>query len=60
LQGAIMLVVASPLYVIFSQPLDMSWNVYGGMAVWAFGFYFEAMGDNQMKQFKANPANKEL
>ena len=58
LQGAIMLIVASPLYVIYSQPLELSWNVYLAIAVWAFGFYFEAMGDYQMKKFKANPKNK--
>ncbi|MFT6209576.1 MAG: steroid 5-alpha reductase family enzyme [Bacteroidia bacterium] len=58
LQGAIMLVVASPLYVIFSEPLHMSLNVYLGIGLWTIGFYFEAMGDNQMKRFKANPDNK--
>jgi len=58
LQGAIMLIVASPLYVLFSQPLELTWNVYLAIAVWAIGFYFEAMGDYQMAQFKANPANK--
>ncbi|MFT4545942.1 MAG: steroid 5-alpha reductase family enzyme [Bacteroidia bacterium] len=58
LQGAIMLVVATPLYVIFSSPLYLTWNVFLGIAVWLFGFYFEAMGDFQMKQFKANPSNK--
>ena len=60
LQGAIMLIVASPLYVINSQPLELSWNVYLAIAEWAFEFYFEAMGDYQMKKFKANPKNKEL
>lgn len=58
LQGLIMLIVASPLYVIFSQPLQLTWNVYVGVAVWMIGFYFEAVGDYQMKQFKANPQNK--
>lgn len=58
LQGAIMLIVASPLYVIFSQPLELTWNVYLALVVWLFGFYFEAMGDYQMARFKKNPANK--
>lgn len=29
-----------------------------GLAVWLTGFYFEAVGDSQLKRFKANPANK--
>ena len=58
LQGTIMLIVASPIYVIFSQPLELTWNVYLALVVWLFGFYFEAMGDYQMAQFKKNPANK--
>ncbi|MCJ7530722.1 MAG: DUF1295 domain-containing protein, partial [Anaerolineales bacterium] len=26
--------------------------------IWAYGFFFEAMGDLQLARFKANPANK--
>ncbi len=29
-----------------------------GVAVWALGLFFEAVGDWQLKQFKADPANK--
>ncbi len=58
LQGAIMLVVASPLYVLFSQSLELTWNVYLGMAVWVVGFFFEAVGDLQMAKFKADGSNK--
>ena len=29
-----------------------------GIAVWALGFFFEAVGDYQLTAFKANPANK--
>jgi steroid 5-alpha reductase family enzyme len=29
-----------------------------GVAVWAVGLFFEAVGDWQLKQFKADPANK--
>jgi len=58
LQGAIMLVVASPLYVIFSQPLELTWDVYLAMAVWLVGFFFEAVGDHQKSKFKADPSNE--
>lgn len=58
LQGAIMLVVASPLYVLFSAPLELNWNVYVAIVVWSVGFFFEAVGDYQMSKFKADPSNK--
>lgn len=58
LQGFIMLIVSSPLYVIFSEPISLTWNVYLGILIWMVGFYFEAVGDYQMKKFKANPDNK--
>jgi steroid 5-alpha reductase family enzyme len=29
-----------------------------GIAVWALGFFFEAVGDAQLSRFTANPANK--
>lgn len=34
-------------------PLD-----YVGMGLWTIGFFFEAVGDWQLAQFKKNPANK--
>jgi steroid 5-alpha reductase family enzyme len=58
LQGAIMLVVASPLYVLFSAPLELNWNVYVAVVVWSVGFFFEAVGDYQMSRFKSDPSNK--
>ena len=53
-----MLIVASPLYVLFSEPLELTWNAYLAIAVWAIGFFFEAVGDFQMARFKADSANK--
>lgn len=29
-----------------------------GVAIWAVGMFFEAVGDAQMSRFKADPANK--
>jgi steroid 5-alpha reductase family enzyme len=29
-----------------------------GVTLWLFGFYFESVGDYQLKQFKNNPGNK--
>ncbi|WP_020399453.1 DUF1295 domain-containing protein [Kordiimonas gwangyangensis] len=59
LQGALILVVSAPVIGILSdnpQPLDGF--ALAGAAVWAIGFYFEAMGDWQLMRFKADPANE--
>lgn len=59
LQGLLMWIVGSILLVAQMsgestlQPLD-----YVGIVLWLIGFLFEAIGDWQLKQFKANPANK--
>jgi len=59
LQGMFMVVIASPLLAIFGADRGaISWNVVAGAIVFAIGFYFEAVGDAQMKAFKAAPANK--
>lgn len=59
LQGALMLVIASPLYAAFSSnEQSLSWNVVLGSMLFGIGLYFEAVGDAQMKAFKANAANK--
>jgi steroid 5-alpha reductase family enzyme len=31
---------------------------YIGLVFWTFGFFFESVGDWQLKRFKKNPANK--
>jgi steroid 5-alpha reductase family enzyme len=60
LQGALMMLIATPMLLLALVPgasrvtfLDM----LGGL-VWAIGFAFEAIGDQQLKEFKANPKNK--
>ena len=40
---------------------DLSgWNLLatGGVAIWLIGFFFESVGDWQLKRFKSNPQNK--
>lgn len=39
-----------------SAPLG--WTTWIGLAVWAFGFTFEVIADNQKRLFKADPDNK--
>lgn len=59
LQGVIMLIIASPIIFAISQaPQEIDWMVYLGTAVWVGGFFFEVVGDAQLKTFKSHPANK--
>ena len=37
---------------------SLGWLDLFGVAVWLFGFYFEAVGDFQLAQFIKNPSNK--
>jgi steroid 5-alpha reductase family enzyme len=49
------------LPTIFSNLQDVTgWGVVAsvGLAVWIVGFFFEAVGDRQLKDFKASSANK--
>lgn len=60
LQGFLLLLVISPITVVASvvkQPV-LGWLDVVGLAVWLFGFYFEARGDRELKEFLANPTNK--
>jgi steroid 5-alpha reductase family enzyme len=53
LQGALVWVVSLPV-----QAAGDSAVVWLGVAVWAVGVLFEAVGDRQLAAFKADPANR--
>ncbi len=59
LQGLFMLVIAFPLVLLIAS--EEAVNVFlaaTGTLVWIVGYYFEVVGDAQLKAFKANPDNK--
>jgi len=58
LQGALMFVVALPV-TLGQREIDAEagFVAFLGVAVWAVGMYFEAVGDAQLARFKRNPAN---
>ena len=59
LQGVFMLVVASPVLLIqASSRSGFGFLDAAGVLVWLTGFYFEAVGDQQLRDFKKDPANK--
>ena len=60
LQGILMWIISTPLLraQISAIPAQMTWLDYLAIPLWVIGFCFEAAGDWQLAQFKANPANK--
>lgn len=60
LQGSLMWIIATPLLAaqISAQPGRLIWLDYVAIIFWLIGFAFEALGDWQLRRFKANPANK--
>lgn len=60
LQGILMWLIAMPLAIAQMSPDPAYLTVFDilGVVVWVIGFIFEAVGDWQLTQFKADPANK--
>jgi steroid 5-alpha reductase family enzyme len=59
LQGLILLLVSSPLlWLVANQEVPLDGACYVGILVWLFGFAFEAIGDEQLRRFKNDPANR--
>ncbi len=58
LQGVLAWILSlSLLAAVFSQR-PLGWLDALGLALWLFGFLFEAVGDAQLSRFKADPRNK--
>jgi steroid 5-alpha reductase family enzyme len=57
-QGVLMTVVSLPLQWGISRPPPTAVLAYLGLAIFAVGLFFEAVGDWQLAQFKADPANR--
>lgn len=59
LQGFFMLTIAYPIFILAqNQPKAISFLDIIGILMWLTGFFFEAVGDGQMRRFKQIPANK--
>jgi steroid 5-alpha reductase family enzyme len=57
-QGAIALVVATPIAAAFYRPEGFGLLNALGVLVWAGGFVFEMLADIQLTRFKADPSNR--
>ncbi len=59
LQGFFMLTIAYPLFLLTQdQPDHINYLDIIGLCLWLTGFFFEAVGDAQMRSFKLDPNNK--
>ncbi len=60
LQGTLLLVIISPLTILFAAAKQPELGIYDliGSLVWIIGFAFEVVGDYQLAKFKMNPDNK--
>jgi steroid 5-alpha reductase family enzyme len=60
LQGIILWIVSAPLIAVqvSTHPEQLIGLDYLAILIWLIGFTFEALGDWQLRRFKANPANK--
>lgn len=59
-QGLLMWIIAAPLTAVQNPNTSDALVIFDGIAIalWLFGFYFEAFGDAQLTRFKASPENK--
>jgi steroid 5-alpha reductase family enzyme len=55
LQGLLVLVVSLPLQVAAERRTGLGWVTWVGVLIWVVGVFFEAVGDEQMRRFKAHP-----
>lgn len=59
MQGLLALVISASVIVINgSGKTSIDGLAWTGVAIWAVGFLFEAIGDGQLRKHLANPANK--
>ncbi len=59
LQGLLAFLIATPILFIFSgEKAAFSFFDFVGLILWGVGFYFEVIGDKQLKNFKRDPKNK--
>jgi steroid 5-alpha reductase family enzyme len=59
LQGLFMFIIALPIIITEnSAPERLGLIEITGIAIWLIGFYFEAVGDYQLLQFKKDAGNK--
>ena len=59
LQVIILLVISSPVSLVAYVGGEISWVTYMALPFWFVGFFFQAVGDYQLKQFKKKRSSKD-
>ena len=61
LQAVIAWIISMPLYFAITSATPMQWTTWdaAGATLFTIGFLFEAIGDEQLRRFKSDPANKD-
>ncbi|MFD6248332.1 DUF1295 domain-containing protein [Streptomyces roseolus] len=57
-QAALVWLISLPVQAASYSSVPLGVLAYGGLAVWATGLVFEAVGDHQLARFKADPAHR--
>jgi steroid 5-alpha reductase family enzyme len=57
-QGVVLLFISLPVQVAVHERGALTGWTWIGVAVWAVGLFFEALGDRQLSRFRADPANR--
>lgn len=57
-QALVLWFVSLPLQVAAFETPGPNWLTWLGVAVWAVGLFFEAVGDHQLHRFRTDPASK--
>ncbi len=57
-QGLLMFFISLTVQVGMFSTGSLGWLAAVGVLLWIVGFVFETVGDRQLEQFKADPANK--
>jgi len=59
LQGIMMLIISFPIIIVMSSEKGgFGFFEFLGILIWCIGFFFEAVGDKQLADFKKEPENK--
>jgi steroid 5-alpha reductase family enzyme len=57
-QGALVAIVSLPIQVAAARPSGLSLLIVPGLVLYAVGLGFEAVGDEQLRRFRADPRNR--
>ncbi|MGI8429870.1 MAG: DUF1295 domain-containing protein [Solirubrobacteraceae bacterium] len=57
-QAGLVLIVSLPLQAAAERPAAVGATILPGVLVFALGLAFEAIGDDQLRRFKVDPANR--